>query len=66
VQVKNAVDAAITACGEPFDLLESIENARQQAEDSEGETRDMWIARGVRELRCVFAALGDLLTSELR
>ncbi|GAA5990599.1 hypothetical protein JCM11641_007799 [Rhodosporidiobolus odoratus] len=53
-EVKNAVDAAITACGEPFDLLESIENARQQAEDSEGETREKWIARGVRELRAYF------------
>ncbi|GAA5826021.1 hypothetical protein JCM11251_000094 [Rhodosporidiobolus azoricus] len=53
-EVKNAVDAAITACGEPFDLLESIENARQQAEDSEGETREKWIARGVREVRAYF------------
>ncbi|GAA5911266.1 hypothetical protein JCM6882_004080 [Rhodosporidiobolus microsporus] len=54
-EVKNAVDAAITACGEPFDLLESIENARQQAEDSEeGAVRDKWIARGVRELRAYF------------
>uniref|UniRef100_A0A0K3CRK6 BY PROTMAP: gi/472580415/gb/EMS18219.1/ metal ion binding protein [Rhodosporidium toruloides NP11] gi/647403677/emb/CDR49761.1/ RHTO0S32e00298g1_1 [Rhodosporidium toruloides] n=1 Tax=Rhodotorula toruloides TaxID=5286 RepID=A0A0K3CRK6_RHOTO len=53
-EIKNAVDAAITACGEPFDLLESIENARQQAEDAEGETRDIWIARGLRELRAYF------------
>ncbi|BGP13466.1 hypothetical protein JCM10213v2_001386 [Rhodosporidiobolus nylandii] len=53
-EVKNAVDAAITACGEPFDLLESIESARQAAEDSEGETREKWVARGVRELRGYF------------
>ncbi|GAA5856222.1 hypothetical protein JCM8547_000828 [Rhodosporidiobolus lusitaniae] len=53
-EVKNAVDAAITACSEPFDLLGAIENARQQAEDSEGETREKWIARGVRELRAYF------------
>ncbi|BGP42410.1 hypothetical protein JCM10450v2_006504 [Rhodotorula kratochvilovae] len=53
-EVKNAVDAAITACGDPFDLLEAIENARQHAEDSEGETRDKWVARGVRELRGYF------------
>ncbi|GJN93415.1 hypothetical protein Rhopal_006470-T1 [Rhodotorula paludigena] len=53
-EVKNAVDAAVTACGEPFDLLEAVENARQQALDSEGETRDKWIARGVRELRAYF------------
>ncbi|GAA6033114.1 hypothetical protein JCM8097_002951 [Rhodosporidiobolus ruineniae] len=53
-EVKNAVDAAITACGEPFDLLDAIENARQQAEDSEGETREKWVQRGVRELRAYF------------
>jgi hypothetical protein len=52
-QVKNAVDAAIAACSDPFDLLGAIENARQQAEDSEGETRERWIAKGVRELRSV-------------
>jgi hypothetical protein len=56
-QVKNAVDAAITACSDPFDLLGAIENARQQAEDSEGETRERWIAKGVRELRSVDAFL---------
>ncbi|GAA6056946.1 hypothetical protein JCM3770_007157 [Rhodotorula araucariae] len=53
-EVKNAVDAAITACGDPFDLLDAIESARQQAEDSEGDTRDKWVARGVRELRGYF------------
>ncbi|GAA6022381.1 hypothetical protein JCM10207_004746 [Rhodosporidiobolus poonsookiae] len=54
-EVKNAVDAAITACGEPFDLLDSIENARQEAEDAEDDTaRDKWVAKGVRELRAYF------------
>ncbi|GAA5953720.1 hypothetical protein JCM8115_004129 [Rhodotorula mucilaginosa] len=53
-EVKNAVDAAVTACGEPFDLLDAIEHARQKAEDTEGEEREHWIARGVRDLRGYF------------
>ncbi|POY76292.1 hypothetical protein BMF94_0487 [Rhodotorula taiwanensis] len=53
-EVKNAVDAAITACGEPFDLLDAIEDARQKAEDAEGEERERWLARGLRDLRGYF------------
>ncbi|CEQ43057.1 SPOSA6832_04952 [Sporobolomyces salmonicolor] len=52
-EVKNAVDQAITVCGHPFDLLNSIEDARQHAEDAKTDfEREKWIARGLRELRC--------------
>lgn len=53
-EVKDAVDEAITACSEPFDMLESIEDARQAAEDAQSEfDKDKWVARGLKELRSV-------------
>ncbi|GAA5966606.1 hypothetical protein JCM21900_001467 [Sporobolomyces salmonicolor] len=57
-EVKNAVDQAITVCGHPFDLLSSIEDARQHAEDAKTDfEREKWIARGLRELRAYFFLL---------
>ncbi|GAA5942648.1 hypothetical protein JCM1841_006801 [Sporobolomyces salmonicolor] len=57
-EVKNAVDQAITVCGHPFDLLNSIEDARQHAEDAKTDfEREKWIARGLRELRAYFFLL---------
>ncbi|GAA5932545.1 uncharacterized protein JCM15063_001257, partial [Sporobolomyces koalae] len=54
-EVKDAVDEAITACGHPFDLLETIEDARQAAEDTESEfDKKKWVARGLKELRAYF------------
>jgi hypothetical protein len=53
-EVKDAVDEAITACGHPFDMLESIEDARQSAEDAQSDfEKEKWIARGLKELRYV-------------
>jgi len=51
-EVKDAVDEAITACSHPFDMLESIEDARQAAEDAQSEfDKEKWVARGLKELR---------------
>lgn len=52
-EVKNAVDEAITACGYTFDLLHSIEDARQEAEDAGDDTelRQRCVARGLQNLR---------------
>lgn len=56
-EVKNAVDDAITACSEPYDLLDSIEKARQSAEDAklQGDMEQVKVRteRGVQNLRCV-------------
>ncbi|GAA5906325.1 uncharacterized protein JCM6883_005515 [Sporobolomyces salmoneus] len=54
-EVKDAVDEAITACGHPFDMLESIEDARQAAEDAQSDfEKEKWVARGLKELRAYF------------
>ncbi|ORY84702.1 inositol hexakisphosphate-domain-containing protein [Leucosporidium creatinivorum] len=55
-EVKNAVDEAITACGYTFDLLDSIEDARQEAEDAGDDTelRQRCVARGLQNLRAYY------------
>ncbi|GAA6009259.1 hypothetical protein JCM11491_004248 [Sporobolomyces phaffii] len=54
-EVKDAVDEAITACAHPFDMLESIEDARQAAEDAQSDfEKEKWLARGLKELRAYF------------
>ncbi|GAA6059315.1 hypothetical protein JCM10212_005895 [Sporobolomyces blumeae] len=54
-EVKDAVDEAITACGHPFDMLDSIEDARQSAEDAQSDfEKEKWVARGLKELRAYF------------
>jgi hypothetical protein len=51
-EVKTAVDLAITACGEVEDLLDSIENAREEAEDAVDEKIKLEkTARGIENLR---------------
>lgn len=52
-EVKNAVDEAITACGSTFDILDAIEEARQEAEDSKdnSELKQQRVSRGLHNLR---------------
>lgn len=52
-EIKSAVDAAITACGETYDLLDSIEDARQCAEDAEDDLvlKQQRVERGVQNLK---------------
>lgn len=54
-EVKNAVDEAITACSQAYDLLESIEDARQAAEDvtDNPDLRQQKVAKGLNHLRSV-------------
>ncbi|SCV73360.1 BQ2448_7286 [Microbotryum intermedium] len=55
-EVKAAVDEAIDACRETYDLLDSIEEARQQAEDAKDHTelRSKLIAKGLQSLRSYY------------
>ncbi|KAK4703550.1 hypothetical protein P7C70_g2674, partial [Phenoliferia sp. Uapishka_3] len=57
-EVKHAVDAAITACSEPYDLLDSIERSRQSAEDAklQGDEEQVKIRteRGIQNLRAYY------------
>lgn len=52
-EVKNAVDQAITACGDTFDLLDSIEDARQAAEEAQDnqEAKQQHVSLGLKYLR---------------
>lgn len=51
-EIKNAVDMAITSCGETYDLLDSIEDARQCAEDAKDpEVKQQRVERGIQNLR---------------
>ncbi|SGZ32317.1 BQ5605_C040g11854 [Microbotryum silenes-dioicae] len=55
-EIKAAVDEAIAACRETYDLLDSIEDARQQAEDAKDqpELRNKFVAKGLQSLRSYY------------